>query len=293
MIRLAIIRNPRSARNLGRRSRYDCAEPTSPQELARMLEAMRVAGVDLLVIDGGDGTVRDVLTELAAMAWGPRLAVVPSGKINLIAGDVGARLDHVVGAAEFGWGGFSVERRPLIRLERAGQRPAFGMFLGACAFTAGWQLANNHLHPRGVVSGPAIAAALAMTLMRDRRKLAQTMSIAVDDCQLKTDSHFLLLVTTLERLALGLWPFWPDGNAGGLHWLEIEAPPRRLLASLHALARGKPSRRMLESGYHGGDAQRIVLRTEAPVILDGEAFHAGPDGQITLSSGPVMEFARP
>lgn len=293
MIRLAIIRNPRSTRNWGRKPRYDCAEPQSPEELPPMLEAMRAGGVELLVIDGGDGTVRDVVTELAAMGWGVRLAVVPSGKINLIAGDVGTRLDRIVGTAGLGWDGFSIERRPLIRLDRAGFRPAFGMFLGACAFTAGWRLANNHLHPRGVVSGPAIAAALAMTLMKDRRKLAQSMSISVDDGEPVAGSHFLVLATTLEKLALGLWPFWPDANAGGVHWLDIQAPPRGLLAALPALARGKPTARMLDSGYRGGNARTMALRTDAPVILDGEAFHAGPDGLITLSAGPMIEFARP
>ena len=62
-------------------------------------------GLDLLVIDGGDGTVRDVIS-LLPHTFGeapPLLAVLPSGKTNVLAIDLGTpgawRLEQALAAA--------------------------------------------------------------------------------------------------------------------------------------------------------------------------------------------------
>src|SRR3546814_15016806 len=51
-----------------------------------------------LVVDGGDGTVRDVISAAPA-AFGdrmPRMAILPSGKTNALALDLGVPLDWAV-----------------------------------------------------------------------------------------------------------------------------------------------------------------------------------------------------
>ncbi|HSV28139.1 MAG TPA: diacylglycerol kinase family protein [Candidatus Omnitrophota bacterium] len=297
MIRLAVIRNPMSRRNQGRPGPGlpFVHQPASPAELAATLARLRDDDTELLAVDGGDGTVREVVTGLVALRWGPRLAILPSGKINLVAGDVGARgLGDIVAAAEDGWDGFAIERRQLLRLDRTGAPPTFGMFLGAAAFTAGWRLANRHLHPRGITSGAAVAAALALTLAGSPGRLSKgvDMEVAIDGHPAPAGRRFLVLATTLDRLALGLWPFWEEG-VGGLHVLDIAAPPRRLFAALPALARGRPRPWMREAGYRSGNATSMTIRSDAPVILDGEPFEPGPDRVFRLSAGPVMEFAHP
>src|SRR3546814_8231468 len=62
------------------------------------LERFAAEGVDLLVVDGGDGTVRDVISAAPA-AFGdrmPRMAILPSGKTNALALDLGVPLDWAV-----------------------------------------------------------------------------------------------------------------------------------------------------------------------------------------------------
>src|SRR5690606_19886232 len=68
-------------------------EPAAPGDLSGHLKRFASEGVDLVVIDGGDGTVREVLGALPAaygQAW-PVLAVLPSGKTNILALDLGAK----------------------------------------------------------------------------------------------------------------------------------------------------------------------------------------------------------
>jgi predicted polyphosphate/ATP-dependent NAD kinase len=63
--------------------------PDTLQDLSRRLAAFAREGVETLVVDGGDGTVRDVLS-LAPQHFArglPRIAIVPSGKTNALALD--------------------------------------------------------------------------------------------------------------------------------------------------------------------------------------------------------------
>lgn len=57
-----------------------------------MAQAAIKAGVDLVVVAGGDGTVRVVCSELAST--GVRLAIVPAGTGNLLARNLGVPLDE-------------------------------------------------------------------------------------------------------------------------------------------------------------------------------------------------------
>jgi diacylglycerol kinase family enzyme len=65
--------------------------PEGQAELDRTLASFAREKVGTIIIDGGDGTVRDVLS-LAARhftEWMPRIAIIPSGKTNALAHDIG------------------------------------------------------------------------------------------------------------------------------------------------------------------------------------------------------------
>ncbi|MFT8517302.1 MAG: diacylglycerol kinase family protein, partial [Acetobacter persici] len=101
--RFALIHNSRSRRNLKADGRYlDCARrilgplffsPDSQDALHDVIEDLARQNVGCLVIDGGDGTVGNVLSALYASSYPkdrlPMIAVLPSGNTNLIAADVG------------------------------------------------------------------------------------------------------------------------------------------------------------------------------------------------------------
>src|SRR5688500_19870745 len=107
--RIALISNPKSTGNIAQLPliRAFCAEHPNifhyeVEEADQIGEAMRtIARIEpaVLAINGGDGTVQAVLTELHNGghfgAGAPPVAVLPSGKTNLIALDLGARGDPV------------------------------------------------------------------------------------------------------------------------------------------------------------------------------------------------------
>ena len=69
-----------------------CREVTNAQEINASVDAFMDAGIDLLVIVGGDGTVQGVLCHLFAtqpLAKWPMLTVVPGGTTNMTALDLG------------------------------------------------------------------------------------------------------------------------------------------------------------------------------------------------------------
>ena len=149
--RIALLSNPRSTGNVAQlpRIRAFCAEHPDVfhyevEQAGQIGEAMKtIARVKpkLLVINGGDGTVQAALTEIySGDHFGgtpPPVAVLPNGKTNLIALDLGAdgdpikALERVLELVDSGRLEDHVIQRQLISLDSGGEeRPVLGMFLG-------------------------------------------------------------------------------------------------------------------------------------------------------------------
>ncbi|WP_114391932.1 diacylglycerol kinase family protein [Oleisolibacter albus] len=319
MIRVGLIRNPRSQRNkrgggdmrtqaaalLG----YYFAEPATPAELAEVLADFARHEVGIICIDGGDGTVREVLTALPAAYGGelPKLAILASGKTNLIAADVGSPghglegFGRLVDDARKGFLGSHLQRRPLLEISwpDGSHETIRGMFMGAGAFTRATDLANSSIHARGLYNNAAVVLTMANVLGsallgRDRDGWLDGEPMTVSDGRDngRDGNRFIFLATTLHRLVMGLWPFWGEGN-GALRYLDVAAHPTRLTAALAPVLRGKPTPWMLADGYRSGVAERLTLGLSAPFIMDGERFEPGPGGTIHLDAGPVVDFVIP
>src|SRR5207302_8733943 len=107
--RIALLSNPKSTGNVAQLPliRQFCAEHPDifhyeVEHASQIGEAMKsIARVrpKVLAINGGDGTVQAVLTEIYNGGYfegePPPVAVLPSGKTNLIALDLGARGDPI------------------------------------------------------------------------------------------------------------------------------------------------------------------------------------------------------
>ncbi|MFD6141760.1 diacylglycerol/lipid kinase family protein [Promicromonospora sp. NPDC060271] len=91
------------------------------------------AGADLLVVAGGDGTVRAVAERLAEAGTTAELAIVPLGTGNLLARNLGVPLNDIPGALTRAFGG---EARAIdigwLEIELAGgpERHAFAVMAG-------------------------------------------------------------------------------------------------------------------------------------------------------------------
>lgn len=315
-MRVGLIRNPNSQRNRRAGDRLSEVvvpngvallrlDPRSADDIPGVVAEYAGRGLSHLIVDGGDGTLRDVMTALPAAFPErlPTLMLMAGGNANLATHDVGGG-DHGPAALQrlldtLAAGGGEIRRRQPIetRWPDGSRPPVLGFFIGAAAFYRGWRLALGAVHDKGFLHGPALfvtmASALWQTLAGGRGNEWQagvSMGIGVDGSAVEDRQRFLFLTTSLHRLFGGLWPFYDHGEAP-LRWLDIDAPPPRFTRSLPGLLRGQPSRWMRESpAYRSGGAQQMALRLEAPLVIDGEAYTPGAYGEVELRAGPALDF---
>lgn len=283
-------------------------EPENHAQLLSVLREFKRINIEMIAINGGDGTVRDVLTALRQVdpAWSPGLLIIPGGKTNLIARDVGAAswgvkgLLEILSAARKGTLGSNRSRRPILEITRKGsaEPPICGLFFGIGAFVAGTELARTQANKMGLYHSLAVLWTIAAMLIRALRGQSfgesgnDVVALSAGDAAPRIGRRFILVATTLERLMLRLNPFWGP-RAGAIRYTDIDAPPVRLSLALLPVLRGRPRAWMDAAGYRSGSANTMTLKLTSPFIVDGEAFDPGPEGEIELASRRIADFIRP
>ena len=320
--RIGLIRNPRSQRNrvagdaaaepevLSGAVRLD--QPLTAEALADTLREYRDAGIGHVVIDGGDGTLREVMSLLPAIygASLPTLSLIASGNTNLAVADVGGfvrgpqALAQILATLYGRAPARSSERHAIEATWPDGSRPPVsGFFLGSAGYLRGWRMAHADVHRRGLWHQWGVAATVAgaawqvITGRPDSDwQRGSPLALAVDGAAPREGARFVFLATSLDTLFMGLWPFWnqDEAGAGPLRWLDIDAPPPRFARHLRALLRGQPTAWMRASGaYRSGRARTLTLRLQEDLVIDGEAYPPGADGRIELRAGALFRFHAP
>lgn len=305
MIRAGLIWNRYSHRNRGAGEAPPCLPedvldivPEEPSHLLAGLRRFAGEGVELVVIDGGDGTVREVLTRLPEAYDGriPKLAVLPNGKTNALALDIetpiGTTLEEILAACG---AGKPTKRRQCLEVVRAGQTvpERRGFLFGMGAYVRATKLAQKN-HGKGFIDNAAVgvtmAGGLARTILggagdRWRRGEAARLSISPTPEERR---WFLVMASTLKRFPMGFRPYGEPRE--GLKVLSVDAPPRRLLRALPRIIRGDDTEWLEASGYHRQDVDSFDLSFDGDFVLDGEPYKAG---DLTIRQGPSLEFVIP
>lgn len=302
-----VICNPRSHRN--RQAEISHVVPTpdvvlaAPRthgELAATLTEFAARGIELLVIDGGDGTIRDVLTA-AADAFGdemPQVALLPTGKTNALALDLGVpvrwSLDAALAAARTG----GTRRRAPLVVQRSGGADLRGFLFGAGIFVRSTELAQR-THRVGAFNGVAVALVVVWTVLKTlfggaagEWRRGEPMRITVGDGTttetLADGATFIALASTLEVLPLGLKPLGPA--RAGLKAIVADASPPWLLPALVKTLLGQRGGWLERHGYRHRDFTRAAVDLPGGFILDGELYNGGT---LTLVEGAPIQFVVP
>ena len=311
--RIGVIYNPRSHRNKGvdldsiERPGIAIAQPARREDIAAALAGFAADGIDYLIINGGDGTVRDVLTMGQAVfgdSW-PALAILPKGKTNALNVDLGAPADWNLSDAIAAFRtGRKIHRRPLA-VERIGSHePAMlGFIFGAGAYTLGVEVGQD-AHDLGFFNSLAVGATSAWGVLqallgsnRNRWRRGTPMRLALEpdgspaprSAHGEPDRRHILLATSLERLPMDLKIFG-EPDSGCLRLALLDHPRRRVLAALPALLAGWRPGWMAAAGYHQLGVPGFTLEVGDPVVLDGETY---PAGRYRVGCGPAMTFIVP
>ena len=318
MPKIGLISNPRSQRN--RRGLQEIRQiladapdivhiaTDTSGELDEVLAEFAARGVDLLLINGGDGTVQTTLTrvlEERPFESTPLLGVLPRGTANTTAADVGLRgktaaaLNRLLAAGRDGSIADYVVERPVLRIENlTGGMAQRGMMFGAGAIPDAIELCNREVYGRGLKGdlgmGLTLAAILLGSVLGRRANgvlRPHEIGVMLDGGREIRAHRLLVLATTLHRLILRSRPFW-NYDAQPIRYTSIAYPAEHLLSAAPKVMYGWRRDALHPEVYHSKGARRIELRLQAPFTLDGETFQPLPDQPIVITAAERVRFVR-
>jgi hypothetical protein len=188
---VGLIRNPHSHGNEGTPVNPEelpgvlIASPSRRSELPEILASFAEQGVDYIAINGGDGTVRDVLT-CGAGAFGeswPALIIMPSGKTNALAHDLGIAPQWTLAEAmDAARRDSAVIRRPLVVAQRDNESAQVrGFVLGAGAYTPAISLGQD-AHDFGAFNAAAVGVTVVWSFLQALLAALATCGAAARGC---------------------------------------------------------------------------------------------------------------
>lgn len=309
MAGIGIVNNLRSRRNLRRpetaaRLRQlldghgEVVDASTPAELALAVERFRRGGIDVLGVNGGDGTGHRVLTAFAS-AWGPRplpaLLLLRGGAMNIVARAHGVRgapeavlRRHLVRATA-GLPPRTVER-DLLRVEADGGPPLHGFLFGT-----GCAVAFLEVYERSPRRSPARAAWLlaravgsAIVGGRFARTLArrEPLRVLADGEEWPDPAFLAVLAGAVPEMGFGFRPFARcDEQPGFFHAVGLTGSAARVAAALPAVRFGRPWRRRVAID---AVARELLLDPAGPLrfTVDGDLYRA--ERAVRISSGPTV-----
>jgi hypothetical protein len=316
--RVGVLNNPLSGGNrkgLGAIKKILAAYPQvchrevlTPADVASALVDFARKEVNIVAVNGGDGTIQAVLTVLyhqKPFETIPYLAVLRAGTTSMTAGDVGLKgsrelaLRRLLSWADGGEGGEIILHRPVLRVQvDPHQDPVYGMFLGAAGIYQGIQFFHNRLNRKGFRGEWAPGLTIALFLLAVARRGGDyvapvQITVGLDQSPPEKRDYLLLMISALERLFLGLRPFW-GREKRTLHYTAVEARPQHLLRALPSLMRGRKNRYGTpENGYFSHNVQQVQLTFTSGFALDGELYKVGAHlGPVVVQNGGKVSFLR-
>lgn len=310
---IGLIRNDRSHRNGGKiaQAAKDLPDnvllhaPGKRGELIDILAELAQRQVDYIAIDGGDGTVRDVLTcgaGIFAGCW-PTLIILPSGKTNALALDLGIPDDWTLEQAiETAKGQTITIRRPIVISQRANEdAQVTGFVMGGGAYARAIAL-GQRAHKLGAFNAAVVGLTAGWSTLQaflggSKNPWRQGTPMRLTDVSGRdlphcghspADERYVLLASTLERFPAGVNPF--GAVRTGLRVALLDNANRSLLRFVPGIISGKPNKKAEKLGYHVSNIDQVDLDIGARFILDGEAF---PAGDYRMSTGPKLRFVTP
>ncbi len=317
-LRVGIISNPKSGQNArkGLLAAIDELLVGYPHVLHRRVQTLHEmycaaeeltdAGVEIVVANGGDGTVQAILTALLRPAREslPVLAVLPGGTSNSSARNIGysmrplPSLRTLLHAANHGILAGRIQASPVLCAD-TGRERQYAMMFGTGAVYHGIGFAHQEIGSRGVhgqaLGGLAILTFTVKLLLGRSDDLFPPMQadIRIDGEVLPKETYLAALASTMDRQIVGIRPYWGTGP-GPVRITILRTLPRHVARTVVALFQDrKPDSLNPSNGWRSVNANEVVLSVDCGFTLDGELFHLEEATQtVTLSARQKAYFLR-
>lgn len=311
MNKIAVIRNPTSSKNVGRPSPSTLPANirlVEPENTGQVLEVLRklnaTCDIDILVIDGGDGTVRDVITHVFDAFDGkpPIIGIMAHGNTNLVARKLKGRAGYIPLHNLQNFTVSDLEQQsyslPVVKLDfpESDQTTLRGFIVGWGAYARGTRLAVQEIPGRGrrQVARTFLTMVRKATIGPEARILRKGIKVEIDIEGHSTDEGRRLIgiaSTFPGKLLAGFQPFWGSGT-GALRWLDIRSSVPFFVIAAPFVALGKPMGWMKKSGYQSGRTRHIRLKLSDELILDGEFVKIDTFQTVSISANETVKCLR-
>lgn len=269
----------------------------SVADIAPALDALRTAGVDTLVVVGGDGSVGGTLSVLVerwpAECW-PRILLAPGGTVNTIPQSLGASgtPDALVVRLAQSPESFAESPRPLVRATPDSGPPHAGMIF-ANGVAVRWLELYYNDSPLGVVGATQVVTRIAASALVGgslaRRVFAPTAAqVEVDGQPIDPDDFTVMAASSVLHIGLGFRPFHTAGtDPERFHFAITNAPARNLVRELPALRAGRVR---TNSRIAHRAAQHVRMRFETPQPWSIDADVHPETTALELSATAPLRF---
>jgi diacylglycerol kinase (ATP) len=282
-------RATRSSRVVASHPNVITRAPATFVELDAALAELHEAGVDRLILNGGDGTIRETLTRAGAL-WStaqPDYVILPNGNTNLIARKAGGvkGSDAIARIAEADSSAFQRRTLRMLTATRAGLPDLTGFIMGAGAYETATRIAQEKIEARhNLQILITIHRLLTSSELRQGAEIGLATNGGAEDVRKRLG---LMLTSFTGPLLMGMNPFW--GGEGPIRLLDVDTAPPRLLLAAPFIAFGAP-RAWMQSAYRSDAALQVTLRLSTPFVMDGERFDPGADGLVHVDADKTATF---
>jgi phage terminase large subunit-like protein len=282
---------------------------TTIAQLTRILAGFVHENVDIIAVNGGDGTVQAVLTELfeaRPFTEIPPLAILAGGMTNTNAKDIGFRgapakaLSQLIALVRQDRLDDHLIRRHVLRIENvAGHSAQRAMFFGSAGIVRAIEVCRERVHARGLQANWANGVTLVGLLLgwifgkeRSETFRGDNIAISFDGAPMERDIYLVVLATTLDQIIVRSRPFWNAGE-GHVRFTSIAYPPKRLLRYAFRILYGGPDRELPETTYRSRTTRRAVLEMDCPFTLDGQFYEPSEDKPVVITADDEVCFIKP
>lgn len=277
-------------------------EGQSLGRLYKQLETCRGQSPELVILNGGDGTIHSALTFLMnhkIFKNSPAIALLGGGMTNMNARDLKTGgmpsrcLRNILACFDKEGCAALYEDRHLLRVDfEDGREPAFGMFFGGAAIASGIRFCTTRIYGIGIIG--TLSQLITLFLMffsilfrtRSKGSLAYSpeLTLTFDGKEIASTRYLALTSTTLHKLIFGSKaPQVP----GTFPFFTLRPSLFAVFASFFLAARGNiqnSRNRNIDLRF----IKTVKIEGAAEFVLDGEIYEIGEDQVINLSAvGPV------
>lgn len=278
-------------------------QATDQIEFEQAVTIVVEAQIEWLIVVGGDGTLQGVMSclfeHLPPDRW-PEITIVPAGTTNMTALDLGmdGRAEQILSRIRQHLhrpGDMKRVQRPVLRIEQTGMRNVYGMIFGLGLIARGVKFSRSQIKQLGMTGNIftvviVLRSLIGMFLGRPQAEWAPVCIAQKDETGTLSEKVYLFaLISALEKLLLGIRPYWGQEPAP-LHATFIGQHSRRFWRAIWPLIAGCGHHLQKEDGYTSYNTASIELWLDDEYIVDGELYYASSrNGPLKITAdGPIL-----